>query len=61
MEEMNIQGIPVLNVYNKMDKAQDFVPTLAPAVQLSIKSEEVGKDSSIYSHFLYPKSSLLLY
>lgn len=40
MEEMNIQGIPVLNVYNKMDIAQDFVPTLAPAVQLSIKSDE---------------------
>ena len=40
MEEMDIQGIPVLNVYNKMDIAQDFVPTLAPAVQLSIKSDE---------------------
>ncbi|HBC91216.1 MAG TPA: GTPase HflX, partial [Lactococcus sp.] len=40
MEEMDIQGIPVLNVYNKMDMAKDFVPTLAPAVQLSIKSDE---------------------
>ena len=40
MEEMDIQGIPVLNVYNKMDIAKDFVPTLTPAVQLSIKSDE---------------------
>ncbi|WP_270741121.1 GTPase HflX [Lactococcus formosensis] len=40
MAEMDIQGIPVLNVYNKMDMAKDFVPTLAPAVQLSIKSAE---------------------
>ncbi|QSR12321.1 GTPase HflX [Lactococcus sp. LG606] len=40
MEEMEIQGIPVLNVYNKMDIAKDFVPTLTPAVQLSIKSDE---------------------
>ena len=37
---MDIQGIPVLNVYNKMDIAKDFVPTLTPAVQLSIKSDE---------------------
>lgn len=40
MEEMDIQGIPVLNVYNKMDIAKDFIPTLTPAVQLSIKSDE---------------------
>ena len=40
MEEMDIQGIPVLNVYNKMDIAKDFVPILTPAVQLSIKSDE---------------------
>lgn len=40
MEEMDIQGIPVLNVYNKMDIAKDFAPTLTPAVQLSIKSDE---------------------
>lgn len=40
MEEMDIQGIPVLNVYNKMDITKDFVPILTPAVQLSIKSDE---------------------
>ncbi len=40
MEDLKLTNIPVLNVYNKMDLVkEDFVPTLAPAVQLSIKSE----------------------
>lgn len=41
MSDLDLTGIPVLNVYNKMDKvAADFIPTLSPAVQLSIKSNE---------------------
>ncbi|RZI49610.1 GTPase HflX [Lactococcus kimchii] len=40
MEDLQLAAIPVLNVYNKMDKVDgEFIPTLAPAVQLSIKSE----------------------
>ncbi|AYG01587.1 GTPase HflX [Lactococcus allomyrinae] len=39
MKELKLMGIPVLNVYNKMDIApSDFLPTLSPAIQLSIKS-----------------------
>ena len=40
MAELDLQGLPVLNVYNKMDVApSDFLPTLLPSIQLSIKSE----------------------
>lgn len=39
MKELKLTGIPVLNVYNKMDIApNDFLPTLSPAIQISIKS-----------------------
>ncbi|QDK70493.1 GTPase HflX [Lactococcus protaetiae] len=39
MQELKLTGIPVLNVYNKMDIASnDFLPTLTPSIQLSIKS-----------------------
>jgi GTP-binding protein HflX len=38
MEDLALTAIPVLTVYNKMDSAPpDFVPTLSPSVQLSIK------------------------
>ncbi len=41
MKDLDLEKIPVLNVYNKMDKAQsDFIPTLSPAIQMSIKSRE---------------------
>ena len=40
MEDLKLTNIPVLNVYNKMDIApSDFLPTLSPSLQLSIKSE----------------------
>lgn len=40
MEDLQLTNIPVLNVYNKMDIApSDFLPTLSPSLQLSIKSE----------------------
>ncbi|MGY3729615.1 GTPase HflX [Lactococcus termiticola] len=38
MDELDLRSIPVLNVYNKMDLVKgDFIPTLSPALQLSIK------------------------
>lgn len=41
MKDLKLEHIPVLNVYNKMDLVEgDFLPTLSPAIQLSIKSEE---------------------
>lgn len=40
LDELNMSGLPILNVYNKMDLvADDFIPTLIPAIQLSIKSD----------------------
>ncbi len=41
MKELDILSIPVLNVYNKMDLATgEFAPTIAPAIQLSVKTDE---------------------
>lgn len=40
MSDLKMEHIPVLTVYNKMDLVTgDFVPTLTPSVQLSIKTE----------------------
>ncbi|GFH41210.1 GTPase HflX [Lactococcus insecticola] len=39
MKELDMADIPVLVVYNKLDAAVDFLPTILPSVQLSIKSE----------------------
>ncbi|MCL2677024.1 MAG: GTPase HflX, partial [Streptococcaceae bacterium] len=41
MEELDMNAIPVLHVYNKMDLVDNtFIPTVLPVVQLSIKSPE---------------------
>ena len=39
MKDLEMSDIPVLTVYNKLDLADDFAPTILPSVQISIKSE----------------------
>lgn len=39
MKDLEMSDIPVLTVYNKLDLADDFAPTILPNVQISIKSE----------------------
>ena len=39
MKDLGMSDIPVLTVYNKLDLADDFAPTILPSVQISIKSE----------------------
>ncbi|MGO2743487.1 MAG: GTPase HflX [Pseudolactococcus laudensis] len=39
MRDLEMSDIPVLTVYNKLDLADDFAPTILPNVQISIKSE----------------------
>ena len=39
MKDLEMSEIPVLTVYNKLDLADDFAPTILPNVQISIKSE----------------------
>lgn len=40
MSDLGMLEIPVLTVYNKLDLASDFSPTILPSVQLSIKSDQ---------------------
>lgn len=60
LADLETSGIPVLNVYNKMDIAKDFIPTLTPAVPISIKSADgvqwfktavLDKINGIFEHF----------
>lgn len=39
MKDLEMSDIPVLTVYNKLDLADDFAPTILPNVQISTKSE----------------------
>ena len=39
MKDLEMSDIPVLTVYNKLDLADDFAPTILPSVQISIKSD----------------------
>ena len=39
MKDLGMSDIPVLTVYNKLDLAEHFAPTILPSVQISIKSE----------------------
>lgn len=39
MKDLEMSDIPVLTIYNKLDLADDFAPTILPNVQISIKSE----------------------
>ncbi|GAB2022687.1 GTPase HflX [Pseudolactococcus yaeyamensis] len=39
MKDLEMSAIPILTVYNKLDLADDFAPTILPNVQISIKSE----------------------
>ena len=39
MTSLKMSDIPVLTVYNKLDLAEHFLPTVLPNVQISIKSE----------------------
>lgn len=39
MDSLEMSDIPVLTVYNKLDLAEQFSPTVLPNVQISIKSE----------------------
>ena len=39
MKELGMSDIPVLAVYNKLDLAKDFAPTVLPNIQISIKNE----------------------
>ena len=39
MKDLEMSDIPVLTVYNKLDLADDFAPTILPNVQISIKSD----------------------
>ncbi|GHU44000.1 hypothetical protein FACS1894193_11760 [Bacilli bacterium] len=39
MKDLGMSDIPVLTVYNKLDLADNFAPTILPSVQISIKSE----------------------
>ncbi|MDR1605911.1 MAG: GTPase HflX [Streptococcaceae bacterium] len=39
IKELGMADIPVLTVYNKLDLADNFEPTILPSLQLSIKSE----------------------
>lgn len=43
-DELVMEDIPVLNIYNKIDKTENFVSTVTPSVQLSIKSENGPKE-----------------
>ena len=39
MKDLGMSDIPVLTVYNKLDLAEHFAPTILPSVQISIKSK----------------------
>lgn len=39
MKDLEMSDISVLTIYNKLDLADDFAPTILPNVQISIKSE----------------------
>ena len=39
MKELGMSDIPVLAVYNKLDLAENFAPTVLPNIQISIKNE----------------------
>lgn len=39
MKDLEMSDIAVLTIYNKLDLADDFAPTILPNVQISIKSE----------------------
>jgi GTP-binding protein HflX len=39
MKDLDMSEIPVLTVYNKLDLAEQFAPTILPSLQVSIKSE----------------------
>ncbi|MGX7045552.1 GTPase HflX [Pseudolactococcus plantarum] len=39
MKELGMSDIPVLPVYNKLDLAENFAPTVLPNIQISIKNE----------------------
>ncbi|GFH42390.1 hypothetical protein Hs30E_09410 [Lactococcus hodotermopsidis] len=60
MKELEMSAIPVLTIYNKLDLADHFAPTILPSVALSIKSDEgvqmlrqaiIGKISDIFESF----------
>ncbi|GAX47011.1 GTPase HflX [Pseudolactococcus reticulitermitis] len=39
MKDLGMSELPILTVYNKLDLADNFAPTILPSVQISIKSE----------------------
>ena len=39
MKDLGMSDIPVLTVYNKLDLAEHFAPTILPSIQISIKPE----------------------
>lgn len=39
MKDLGMAELPVLTVYNKLDLAENFAPTILPNVQISIKSK----------------------
>lgn len=40
LKELDAEHLPMLTVYNKMDKVMDFVPYMTPAIQISARNKK---------------------